>query len=142
VILIESEIAMSCIRTNAVEGQFDGDLYFQLHNSCTTVNANNGRRERWYGSLFVKTFNYLVGSTSPGTILHVAGLQHLPTDEFIYWQHLFKENLRFPNNLELEKEYASESSIYDHNTLEPECQRIKRKYDTYGVKYHGIKIWI
>jgi hypothetical protein len=63
VLLIESEIAMRYIRTNAVERQFDSDRYYQLHNTRTTINAKNGRMERRYGILFVKTFNYMVGST-------------------------------------------------------------------------------
>jgi hypothetical protein len=75
VLLIESDIAMRCIRKNAIEGQFDSYIYYQLHNLCTTVNANSGRMERRYGSLFVKTFNYLVGSTSPDTTLYLTGLQ-------------------------------------------------------------------
>jgi hypothetical protein len=64
VLLIESEIAMICIRKDAIEVHFDSDRYYQLHHTCTTINANNGRMERRYGSLFVKTFHYLVGSTS------------------------------------------------------------------------------
>jgi hypothetical protein len=113
---------MSCIMINAVEGQFDSDSYYQLHNSCTTVNVNTGLMERRYGSLFVKAFNYLVGSTPPDTILHLTGLQQLPTDEFRYVQHSLKEDFRFPDNLELEKEYVTVSSIYDHNKLDIESQ--------------------
>jgi hypothetical protein len=118
VVLIESEIAIRCIRKNAMEGYFESDRYYQLHNTCTTVNDNNGRMERRYGRLFLKTFNYLVGSTSLDTILHLAGPQQLPTDEYGYVQHSFKDELRFPVNLELEKEYVTEISIYDHNKLE------------------------
>jgi hypothetical protein len=102
VLFIESKTAMRCIRKHAVEGQFDSDKYYQLHNSCTTVNANNGWMDRWYGSLFLITLNYLVGSTSPDTILHLTRLQQLPTVEFGYVQHSFKEDFRFPDNLELE----------------------------------------
>jgi hypothetical protein len=65
----------------------------------------------------MRTFNYLVGSTSPNTVLHLTGLQQLPTNEYGYVQHSFKEEFRFPVNLELEKEYVAESSIYDHNKL-------------------------
>jgi hypothetical protein len=43
VLLIGSEIAMRCIRKNASEGQFESDIYYQLHNTCTAVNANTGR---------------------------------------------------------------------------------------------------
>jgi hypothetical protein len=68
-----------------------------------TVKANNGRMERRYGSLFVKPFNYLVGSTSSDTILHLPCLQQLPTYEFGYVQHYFKEDFRFPYNFELKK---------------------------------------
>jgi hypothetical protein len=46
VLLIESEIAMRCIRKDAIEGQFDSDRYYQLHHTCTTINAKNGRMER------------------------------------------------------------------------------------------------
>jgi hypothetical protein len=84
--------------------------------------------ERRYGSFFVKTLNYLSSSTSPDKILKLAGLQQSPTDEYGYGQHIFKEKFIFPVNLELEKEYITESSIYDHSELEPEHQRIKRKY--------------
>jgi ubiquinone biosynthesis protein Coq4 len=59
--------------------------------------------ERRHGSLFVKMSNYLVGSTSPDTILHLTGLHQLPTDEFGHVYHSFKEDFRFPDNLELEK---------------------------------------
>jgi hypothetical protein len=127
--LIETEIAMRCIRENAIEGQFDSDIYYQLHNSCTTVNANSGRMKIHYGSLFVNTFNYLVGYTSPNTILHLTGLQQLPTDEFGHVQHPLKDELRSPDNLKLEKEHVTESSLYDHNKLELKRQRIKRKYN-------------
>jgi hypothetical protein len=44
-------------------------------------------------------------------------------------QHLFKEEFRFPVNLEWEKEYVTEISIYHHNKLELERQIIKRKYN-------------
>jgi hypothetical protein len=120
---------MQCIPKNAIEGQFESDRYYQLHNTCTTVNANNGRMEQRYGILFVKTFNYLVGSTSPKTVLHLTGLQHLLTDEYGCAQHSFKDEFIFPVNLELEKEYVTESSIYDHKKMEIERQRIKRKYN-------------
>jgi hypothetical protein len=110
VLLIESEIAMRCIRKIAVEAQFDSDMYYQLHNSCTTVNVDIGRMERQYGSIFVKTFNYLVGSPSPNTILQLIGLQQLPTDKFWHVQHSFKVDFRFHDNLELEKEYVTEVS--------------------------------
>jgi hypothetical protein len=70
VLLIESEISMRCIRKDAIEGQFNSDRYYQLHHICTTINAKNGRMEIRYCSLFVKTFHYLVGSTSLDTILH------------------------------------------------------------------------
>jgi hypothetical protein len=63
--------------------------------------------ERRYRSLFVKTFNYLVVSTSPSTILHLTGLQQLTTDEYGYVKHSFKDELIFPFNLELEKEYVT-----------------------------------
>jgi hypothetical protein len=52
---------------------------------------------------FLKNFNYLVGSTSPGIILHLTGLQKLPTDEFGYVQPSFKDDFIFPDNLQLEK---------------------------------------
>jgi hypothetical protein len=129
VLLIESEIAMICIRKNTGEGQFDSNIHYQLHNSCTTVNANTGRMESRYGSLFVKTFNYPVGYTLPATILHLTGFQQLPTDEFGYMQHSFKEDFRFSESLELVKEYVTESSLYDHNKLELEHHKIKRKYN-------------
>jgi hypothetical protein len=57
----------------------------------------------------------------------LAGLQQLPTDEYGYGKYPFKKEFRFPVNLELEKEYVTESSIYDHNKLELKRQRIKRK---------------
>jgi hypothetical protein len=67
VLLTESEIALRCIKKDAIEGKFDSDQYYQLHHTCTTINAKNGRMERRYGSLFVKTFHYFVGSTSSDT---------------------------------------------------------------------------
>jgi hypothetical protein len=85
--------------------------------------------ERRYCSLFVKTFHYLVGSTSSDTILHLTGLQDSPIDELGYVQHCFKKYFKFPNNLVLEKEHKAEGNIYDHNKLELELQRIKRHYD-------------
>jgi hypothetical protein len=85
--------------------------------------------ERRYGSLFVKTFNYLVGSTSPDTILHLTGIQKSPIDEFGYVQHSLKQEFKFHNNLVLEKEHKTESSRYDHNRLELERQCIKRRYN-------------
>jgi hypothetical protein len=111
VLLIESEIAMRCIRKDAIEGQFDSDRYYQLHHTCTTINANNGRMERRYGSLFVKIFHYLVGSTSSDTILHLTGLQDSPIDEFGYVQHSFKKDFKFPNKLVLKKEHTTEGSL-------------------------------
>jgi hypothetical protein len=89
VLLIESEIAMRCIRKDAIEGQFDSDRYYQLHHTCTTINAKNGRMDIQYGSLFLKTFHYLGGSTSSDTILHLTGLQDSQIDEFGYVQHSF-----------------------------------------------------
>jgi hypothetical protein len=77
VLLIESEITMRCIRKDSIKGKFDSDRYYQLHHTCTTINAKNGRMERRYGSLFVKKIHYLVGSTSSDTILHLTGLQIL-----------------------------------------------------------------
>jgi hypothetical protein len=118
VLLIESEIAMICIRKDAIEGQFTGDRYYQLHHTCTPINAKNGRMGRRYVSLFVKTFHYLVGSTSSDTILHLTGLQDSPIDEFGYVQHSFKKDFKFPNNLVLEKEHKTEGRLYDHNKLE------------------------
>jgi hypothetical protein len=53
--------------------------------------------DRRYGSLFVKAFNYIVGSTSPNTILHLTGLQQLPTDEVGYVQH--QRGLHIPRQL-------------------------------------------
>jgi hypothetical protein len=111
VLLIESEIAMRCIRKDAIEGQFDSDRYYQFHHTCTTINANNGRMERQYGSLFVKTFHYLVGTTSLDTILNLTGLQDSPIDEFGYVQHSFKKDFKFPNSLVLEKELKMEGSM-------------------------------
>jgi hypothetical protein len=46
VLLIESAIAMRCIRKDAIKEQFDSDRYYQLHHTCTTINAKNGRMER------------------------------------------------------------------------------------------------
>ena len=92
VLLIESEIALRCIRENAIEGRLNNDRYYQLPHNCTTTNVNNGRMEKRYGSLFVKTFNYLVGTTSSDTILHLTGIQESPVDEFGYVQHSFKKN--------------------------------------------------
>jgi hypothetical protein len=129
VLLIESEIAMRCIRKDAIELQFDSDRYYQLHYTCTTINEKNDRMERRYGSLFVKTFYYLVGSTSSDTILHLTGLQDSPIDEFGYVQHSFNKDFKYPNNLVLEKEHKTEGSLYYHNKLELARQRIKRHYD-------------
>jgi hypothetical protein len=70
-----------------------------------------------------------VGSTSSDTILHLTGLQDSPIDEFGYVQHSFKKYFKFPNNLVLKKEHKTEGSLYDHNKLELEHQRIKRHYD-------------
>jgi hypothetical protein len=120
---------MRCIRKNAIKGQFDSVRNYQLHHTCTTINAKNGRMERRYGSLFVKTFHYLVGSTSSDTILRLTGLQDFPIDEFGYVQHSFKKDFKFPNNLVLEKEHNMEGSLYDHNKLELERHCIKRHYD-------------
>jgi hypothetical protein len=120
VLLIESEIAMRCIRKDAIKGKFDSDRYYQLQ---------HGRMERRYGTLFVTTFHYPVGSTYLDTILHLTGLQDSPIDEFGYVQHSFKKDSKFPNNLVLEKEHKTEGSLYDHNKLELERQRIKRHYD-------------
>jgi hypothetical protein len=103
VLLIEIEVSMRCIRKDAIEGQLNSDLYYQLHNTCTTINANNGRMERRYGSLFVKTFHYLVGSTTPATILNLTGIQESPMDEFGYVHHSFKKEFKFPNNLVFKK---------------------------------------
>jgi hypothetical protein len=114
---------------DAIISQVKNWITYQLHNTCTTFNANNGRIKRRYGTLFVKRFNYLVGLTSPNTILYLTGLQQLPTYEYGYVQHSFKDDFRFPVNLELDKEYVTESSIYNHNKLELELQRIKRKYN-------------
>jgi hypothetical protein len=129
VLLIQNEIIMRCIRKDAIKGQFDNDRYCQLHHTCTTINTKNGRMKRRYGSLFVKTFHYLVGSTSSDTILHLTGLQDSPIDECGYIRHSFKKDLKFPNNLVLEKEHKMEGSLYDHNKQEVERQRIKRHYN-------------
>jgi hypothetical protein len=40
-----------------------------------------------------------------------------------------KKDFKFPNNLVLEKEHKTKGSLYDHNTLDLEHQRIKRHYD-------------
>jgi hypothetical protein len=93
-----------------------------------TININNGRMERRYGSLFVKNFKYLVGSTSPSIILHLTGIQQSPMDEFGYVQHSLKKEFEFPNNLVLEKEHNRESSMYENNKLELESQRAKLHY--------------
>jgi hypothetical protein len=85
--------------------------------------------ERRYDSLFVKTFHYLVGSTSSDTILHLTGLQDTPIDEFGYAQHSFKKYFKFPNNLVLKNEHKAEGSFFDNNKLELEHQRKKRHYD-------------
>jgi hypothetical protein len=53
VLLIESEIAMRCIRKTTIKGQLESYRYYQYHNTCKTVNVNNGRMDRRYGSLFV-----------------------------------------------------------------------------------------
>jgi hypothetical protein len=45
VLLITSEIAMRCIRKDAIKGQFDSDRYYQLHHTCTTINSKNGKRK-------------------------------------------------------------------------------------------------
>jgi hypothetical protein len=129
VLLIESEIAMICIGKDAIKGQLDSDRYYQLRHTCSKINAKNGRMERRYGSLFVKTFHYLVGSTSSDTILHLTGLQDSPIDEFGCVQHSFEKDFKFPNNLVLEKEHKTEGSIYYHNKLELERQFIKRHCD-------------
>jgi hypothetical protein len=128
VLLIESEIAMRCIGIDTIEGQFHSDRYYQLRNTCTTINTNNGRMERQYCSLFAKIFNYLVGSTPPDTILHLTGIHQSPMYEFGYVQHSLKKEFKSPNNLVLKKEHKTESSLYDHNMLELERQRIKRQY--------------
>jgi hypothetical protein len=141
VLLIESEIAMRCIRKDAIEGKFDSDRYYQLHHTCTIINAKNGRMERRYGSLFVKTFHYLVDSTSSDTILHLTGLQDSPIDEFGYVQRSFKKYFKFPNNLVLEKEHKMEGSMYDHNKLELERQRIKRHNDEWKSMLWDRKIY-
>jgi hypothetical protein len=71
----------------------------------------------------------MVGSTSSDTILHLIGLQDSPIDEFGYVQHCFMKDFKCPNNLVLEKEHKTEGSLYDHNKLDLERQRIKRHYD-------------
>jgi hypothetical protein len=107
VLLIESEIAMRCIRKGVIEGQFDSDQYYQLNHTFTTLNAKNDRMERRYCSLFVKTFNRLVGSTSSDTILHLTGLQDSPIYECGYVQPSLKKDFKFPNNLVLKKEHKT-----------------------------------
>jgi hypothetical protein len=116
-LLVETEIAMRCIRIYAIEGQFNSDRYYQLYHTCTKINAKNGRTEILYGSLFVKKNHYLVGSTSKDTLLHLNGLQELPMDEFGYVQHSFKKDSKFPNNLVFKKEHNTKGYLYDHNKL-------------------------
>jgi hypothetical protein len=125
---------------DAIKGQFDSDRYYQLHHTCTTINANNDTMERRYGSLIVKRFNYMVGSTSSDTILHLTGLQDSLKYELGYVQHCFKKDFKFPNNLVLEKEHKTEGSLYDHNKLELELQRIKRRYDEWKIMSRDKKI--
>jgi hypothetical protein len=88
----------------------------------------------------VKTFHYSVGSTSSDTILHLTGLQDSLIDEFGYVQHSFKKYVKFPNNLVLEKEHKTEGSLYEHNKLELERQRIKRHYDEWKILSWDRKI--
>jgi hypothetical protein len=45
VLLIESEIAMRCIRKNTIEGKFNSDRDYEFHHTCTTSNAKNDRME-------------------------------------------------------------------------------------------------
>jgi hypothetical protein len=40
----------------------------------------------------------------------------------------------------LEKEHKTEGSMYDHNKLELECQRIKRHYDEWKIMSWDRKI--
>jgi hypothetical protein len=55
-------------------------------------------------------------------------------DEFGYVQLSFKKEFKSPNNLVLEKERKTESSLYDDNKLELERQRVKRHYSEWKSK--------
>jgi hypothetical protein len=72
-----------------------------------------------------------MGSTSSDTILH--GLQDYPIDAFGYIQHSFKKDFKFPNSFVVEKEHKTEGSLYNHNNLELEHQRIKLHCDEWKI---------
>jgi hypothetical protein len=62
-------------------------------------------------------------------------------DEFGYVHHSLKKEFKSPNNLVLEKEHKTEISLYDHNKLELERQRVKCHYNEWkGMTWD--KKWI
>jgi hypothetical protein len=64
-----------------IEGLFDSNIFYQFHNTGTTVNTNTGRMKRCYGSLCVKTSSYLGGSTSTNMILYLMVFSNSPSRE-------------------------------------------------------------
>jgi hypothetical protein len=49
VLLIKSEITNICIRKDDIEGRFDSDRYYQLHNTCTKISKSMHRRACAHG---------------------------------------------------------------------------------------------
>jgi hypothetical protein len=118
VLLMESERALHCIRTDMINRVTNLGVYYELPCDCTLKNYNNGYIEKKYGKMFCETFIYYLSRTCSKTVGFVTSHGDVEVDEEGFMTMMFEAGKTYPPYDVLGHGWVSEGAIHDMYTVD------------------------
>jgi len=118
VLLMESERALRCIRTQMTNKRPNLGVYYELPCDCTLQNYNNGYIEKKYGKMFCETFIAYLARTCSKTVAFVTSHGDVDVDEEGFMVMMFDAGKTYPPDDGLDHEWISEGAIHDMDKRE------------------------
>jgi hypothetical protein len=113
VLLMESERALRCIRTEMKNKVTNLGAYYELPCDCTIQNYNNLYIDKKYGWMFCETFIAFLSRTCSKTAGFVTSHRDMDVDENGFMTMMFKLGKKYPPYDALGNEWISEGAIRD-----------------------------
>jgi hypothetical protein len=116
VLLMESERALRCIRTEMTNRVTNLGVYYELPCDCTLQNYKNGYIRKKYGKMFCETFIYYLARTCSKTVDFVTSHGEIEVDKESFMTMMFEAGKTYPTDDALGHECVCEGSIHDMDT--------------------------
>jgi hypothetical protein len=113
VLLMESEGALRCIRTEMTNKVTNLGVYYELPSDCTLQNYNHGYIDKKCGRMFCETFIAFLSRTCSKTVVFVTYHGDVDVDEEGFMTMMFELGKTYSPDDALGNEWISEGAIND-----------------------------